>query len=85
MRRMGEMVERVADAIIATQWAPHELPVDNDLRERYRMSARAAIAAMREPLGLTCMHGITMSERPSHTCICHTAFNVLIDAALSEK
>jgi hypothetical protein len=44
--------------------------------------ARDAIAAMREPIGLMCMHNVTMSENPSQTCVCHTAFNQLIDAAL---
>ncbi len=69
---MTEMIERVSKVI----------------REQrgcfYDDIARMAIEAMREPSGLTCMHGITMSERPSQTCLCHTAFNVLIDAALSE-
>jgi hypothetical protein len=44
-----EMVERVARAIEATMFAPHELPIEGELHERYRETARAAIEAMREP------------------------------------
>lgn len=46
---MSEMVERVTDAIIATMFAPHEIPVPEDLRAKYLDTARAAIVAMREP------------------------------------
>lgn len=46
---MNEMIERVARAIEATMFAPHELPLAAELHERYRETARAAIEAMREP------------------------------------
>jgi hypothetical protein len=41
-----DTVERVALAIEATMFAPHELPLDADLHGKYRDTARAAIAAM---------------------------------------
>lgn len=44
-----KMVERVAIAIEKTAFAPHELPLDPELHGKYRMTARVAIAAMREP------------------------------------
>ena len=46
---MSEMVERVAKAIEATMFAPHELPCPPELHAKYRTTARAAIAEMRKP------------------------------------
>lgn len=46
---MNEIIERVANAIEQTMFAPHELPLAADLHERYLETARAAIEAMREP------------------------------------
>lgn len=43
---MVEMIERVASAIEATMFAPHELPLDTELHEKYLMTARAAMEAM---------------------------------------
>lgn len=43
------MIERVAHAIEATMFAPHELPCDPELHAKYLDTARAAIEAMREP------------------------------------
>ncbi len=42
-------IEQVARAIEATMFAPHELPVSDALHRKYCETARAAIAAMREP------------------------------------
>ncbi len=44
-----DMIERVALAIEAAMWAPHELPLGPELHAKYRDTARAAIKAMREP------------------------------------
>lgn len=39
-------IERVAKAIEATMFAPHELPLDDELHGKYRETAEAAIRAM---------------------------------------
>jgi hypothetical protein len=39
------IVDAVADAIEATMFAPHELPLSADLHAKYCLTARAAIAA----------------------------------------
>lgn len=39
------MVERAATAMIVEMFAPHELPVDEDLWEKYYHTARAALVA----------------------------------------
>ena len=39
------MVERAAAAIIVEMFAPHELPVDEDLWEKYYHTAKAALIA----------------------------------------
>lgn len=39
-------IQRVADVIIGRMFAPHELPLDDDLNENYRETARCAINAM---------------------------------------
>ena len=44
----NDMIERVALAIERTMFAPHELPLDQELHGKYRDTARAAIAAMYE-------------------------------------
>jgi len=43
------MIERVATAIETIMFSPHELPLDDELHGKYLITARAAIAAMREP------------------------------------
>jgi hypothetical protein len=45
----NETIDRVAHAIIGTMFAPHELPVDDELWHKYRDTARAAIAAVPRP------------------------------------
>jgi hypothetical protein len=47
---MSEMVERVAKAIEATMFAPHELPITGELHEQYLETASAAIAEVRKYL-----------------------------------
>ncbi len=46
---MGEMVDRVANAIIGEMFAPHEIPVDAELWSKYLVTAHAAIRAMMNP------------------------------------
>lgn len=43
---MKDMIERVALAIEAKMFAPHELPLDDELHAKYRETAAAAINAM---------------------------------------
>lgn len=43
----ADLVEHVASAIAATMFAPHELPLPDDLWEKYKGTARAAIEACR--------------------------------------
>lgn len=40
-------VEVVADALMRGMFAPHELPLDHDLEQKYRKLAVAAIEALR--------------------------------------
>ena len=40
-----EMIERAATAMIAEMFAPHELPVDDELWEKYCITAKAALQA----------------------------------------
>ena len=42
-------LERVRDAIIGTMFAPHELPLSDELLARYSETACAAVEALREP------------------------------------
>ena len=44
----SEMRERVAREIEASMFAPHELPINGELHERYLETAGAAIAALAE-------------------------------------
>ena len=46
---MSEMVERVARAIYGADFGDWDEPMPNSVRETYRVRARAAIKAMREP------------------------------------
>lgn len=45
----GEMIERVAKAIIGTMFAEHELPLEDDIYEKYLGTADAGIAALHQP------------------------------------
>jgi hypothetical protein len=45
MMTEDQIVDAVADAIEATMFAPHELPLCADLHAKYCLTARAAIAA----------------------------------------
>jgi hypothetical protein len=45
-----KIIDRVADAIAKTMFASHELPLPPDLAEKYRNTARAAIAAYKNAL-----------------------------------
>ena len=51
--KISDPVERVALAIEKSMFAPHELPLDDELHGKYRETAKAAIAAhlkaLREP------------------------------------
>ena len=38
-------IEAAADAMIADMWAPHELPISAETKERYRHTARMALEA----------------------------------------
>jgi len=49
---MSTMIERVAKALIEQMFAPQELPLTDELQNKYYGLARAAIAAMREPTDL---------------------------------
>lgn len=60
--KLGGIIERVALAIETTMFAPHELPVAPDLHDRYLVTARAAVEAMREPT--TAM--VAAAERNNH-------------------
>ena len=44
---MSDQIERVALAIEATMFAPHELPVPAEIHAKYLETAKAAIAAAR--------------------------------------
>lgn len=44
---MDDLIEPVAVAIEATMFALHELPLERELHEKYRWTARAAITAYR--------------------------------------
>lgn len=46
---MTEMIERVAKAIIETMFAEHELPLEDEIYQKYLVTASAAIEAMRDP------------------------------------
>jgi hypothetical protein len=43
----SDVVEQVAVAIERTMFAPHEFPLDQELHRKYRVTAKAAIDAMR--------------------------------------
>lgn len=43
-----DIVERVAVAIEETLFAPYEFPLDRELHAKYRMTAREAIAVVRQ-------------------------------------
>jgi hypothetical protein len=45
----GEAIEIVAKAIIGTMFVEHELPLEDEIYQKYLVTARAAIEAMREP------------------------------------
>ena len=45
----GEAIERVAKAIIGTMFVEHELPLEDEIYQKYLVTARAAIEALREP------------------------------------
>ena len=76
-----KMVERVAIAIEKTAFAPHELPLDPELHGKYRMMARAAIAAMREPTEAMVTAGapFAMMAEGDEAGLCYQA---MIDKAL---
>lgn len=44
----NDLIERVAVAIEETMFAPHEFPLPRDLHAQYRMTAREAIAVVRQ-------------------------------------
>jgi hypothetical protein len=74
---MSEMIERVAQAIEATMFAPHELPVTGELHERYLETASAAIEAMREPT-----HAMDVAASNRHPATFEHLWQAAIDAAL---
>lgn len=78
---MTDIVERVARAIEAKMFAPDELPLDAALHAKYRDTARAAIAAMREPTDAM------MNAGPGfvHIAIKAEIWQAMIDAALEGK
>lgn len=81
--RTPEMIERVARAIEATMFAPHELPITGELHKRYLEAARAAIKAMREPTD----EMVEASNREWDGRISHRssgAWQAMIDAALGK-
>jgi Mor family transcriptional regulator len=43
-----DLVDRVAIAIEETMFAEHEFPLDPELHQKYRMTAREAIAVVRQ-------------------------------------
>lgn len=76
---MTKMVERVARAIEKTMFAPHEFPLDMDLHIKYLATARAAIAAMREPTqGM-----VAAANRNNHPRDTDT-WRTMIDAAIEK-
>lgn len=79
MNQMNEMVERVAKAIIGTMFAPHELPIDDNLVQKYRETARAAIEAMREPTDEMCDAADWQQQSEVNQ------YQLAIDAALGTK
>lgn len=83
---MTEMVERVARAIEATMFAPHELPVDDELHGRYLVTARAAITAMINPDLLMWAAGGTAqcaTRNKHHDIAVGRIWHDMIDAALT--
>jgi hypothetical protein len=79
---MTNMIERVADAIISQHDTYHSTFLD---------SARAAIAAMREPTPamLEAADAVMLHrpvvEKPDRLSTLTLGFNAMIDAALEEK
>jgi hypothetical protein len=55
---ISNQVERVALAIEATMFAPHELPVDDELHSKYLGTAQAAIDASGAPDLLSALKAI---------------------------
>lgn len=97
---MSEMVERVARALAAAEF--YQFPETDkfieanwhqfapELAERYRIRARAAIAAMREPTEVMVEAGYQPSGfEPSDVGVSHEdasdLYQAMIDAALAEE
>jgi len=45
----GEMIERVAKAIIDTMFEEHELPLEDAIYEKYLVTADAGMSALHQP------------------------------------
>ena len=43
---MSDLIDRIARTIEGTMFAPHELPVSDDLHARYRVTAAAALTVV---------------------------------------
>lgn len=84
---MSEMIERLALAIEATMFAPHELPLDTGLHAKYRETARAVIEAMREPnkemMAAVDCAGIKETWLSGRAWL--AGYQAMIDAALSSQ
>lgn len=81
---MAGMIERVAFAIEAAMFAPHELPLDAELHGKYLATARAAIAVMRDPTDAM----IEASNREWDGRMSHRssgAWQAMITAALEDQ
>ena len=88
---MSEMIERLALAIEATMFAPHELPLDTGLHAKYRETARAVIEAMREPTQEMRLAAVAEWSRPDptpeheSTLVFNAIWRAMIDAALTSQ
>ena len=61
--KISDPVEHVALAIERSMFAPHELPLDDELHGKYRVTAKAAIEAYLETLRAPTQD---MVEAPTH-------------------
>ena len=72
-----DVIERVAREMQSLSLTSWEM-IEKESQAAYLLMARVAIAAMREPTGLRCVHD-------ELNCVCHASWRAMIDAALGER
>ncbi len=90
---MTTMLEKVA-RLLSWQEVRHQVqgePLGKDegwqnyqIDEKYLQSAKEVLKVMHEPIGVACIHGVELSHKPVHCCVCHTSWNFMLDKILDE-